>query len=156
MKAAILLLAMFSLLVMIDSPVLAQAEKDLKKSEVPKNVISSFEKSYPKAKASGYSTETENGSTTYEVESTEGKIHRDVTFDPQGTVISVEESMESQDLPPVVQGAFKKGYPKAKILKCEKVVERGVMTYELLVRSGKKKTELVYSPEGNLVKSEKK
>ena len=156
MKAAIPSSPVLLSIVLSISLLSARSEKQLKRKDVPQPVIASFEKTYPNAKATGFSVETENGNKEYEVESTDGPTRRDITFDPQGVIISIEETLGSKDLPDSVRTAFSKGYSKAKILKCEKVTERGVTTYELQVQSGKWKLELVYSPAGALVRTEKK
>ncbi len=138
------------------SPSFARQEHKLKKKDVPKAVLESFEKSYPGAKAKEFSTESENGKTTYEIESVDGKVSRDVSYDAAGNVVSVEETISPASLPDPVSAALKKDYPKCKVLKCEKVSEGSALSYELLVQVGKKKTEVVYSPEGKVLETERK
>jgi hypothetical protein len=137
------------------SPAFGQ-EQSLKKRNVPKPVLEAFSKAYPNATIKGFAKEIEKGVVEYEVESVEGKIHRDISYGSDGSVIVVEESMDFKDLPEPVRNAVTKNHPKAKITVCEKVTEASVVRYELLLKTGKKKTELVFNADGTLEKKEKK
>ena len=154
MKHFIALAIAFSIIVF--SATCLSQEQSLKKKDVPKVILDTFHKSYPKADIKGYSKESENGNLSYEIESLEGKTHRDVSYSADGSVVSVEESMVFSDLPEPIRDAIKKDYPKAKVSMCEKVVEGNTTTFELVVRSGRQKYELVFNAEGTLLKQEKK
>ena len=131
-------------------------ELSLKKKDVPKAILNAFHTSYPKATIKGYAKETDQGNVSYEIESLEGKTHRDISYTADGSVVSIEESIAYSDLPETIRNAIKKGYPKAKVSTCEKVVEGGTTNFELVVQSGKQKQELVFKADGTLVKQEKK
>lgn len=134
----------------------AHPEGKLKKRNVPQPVLAAFEKAYPHATAKGYSKEMGNGKTEYEIESREGSIARDISFDGDGNILSVEETLAVSDLPDAVHSALMKDYPKGKIIKCEKVTENGATNFEILVKAGKKKSEVVYTPDGSRVSKEAK
>jgi uncharacterized membrane protein YkoI len=127
-------------------------EKEIKKGAVPKAVLSAFAKAYPNAKANEYATETENGKTVYEIESTEGKTKRDITYSADGTLMVTEETVAMGDLPEAVRASLKKDYAKATITRCEKVTEGSTTTYEVAMKSGKKKSEVVFNADGSVVK----
>jgi hypothetical protein len=131
-------------------------EQSLKKKNVPKAILDAFQASYPKATLKGYSKEKDKETVVYEVESVEGKIHRDVSYTVDGAVISVEESLPYDKVPQPVRDALLKEYPKAKVSMCEKVTKGETIQYELLVRSGKQKYELVFNTDGTIVEKEKK
>ena len=131
-------------------------EQSLKKNDVPKVILDQFQKSYPKATVKGYAKETDAGKIAYEIESTEGATHRDVSYNADGSVIAIEESMAFADMPEAVRTNVKKEYAKSKISTCEKVTEGDVVHYELIVKTGKKNQELVYNADGTMVKKEKK
>lgn len=131
-------------------------EQSLKKKDVPKAILAAFQQSYPKATIKGYAKETDEGTVVYEIESMEGNIHRDVTYTADGTVATIEESLPYAELPEPVRNAVTKEYPKAKVSMCEKVTNGSTTQYELVVRSGKQKNELVYNADGSLVTKEKK
>ena len=130
-------------------------ELSLKKKDVPKAILDAFHKSYPNATIKGYSKETDSGLVSFEIESVEGKTHRDLSYRADGSVVSIEESLPFSDLPEAIRNALKKDYPKAKVSLCEKVVEHGTTTFELVVLSGKHKKELVFNGDGTIVKEEK-
>lgn len=131
-------------------------EQSLKKKDVPKAIMTAFKTSYPKATIKGYSKETDQGTVVYEVESVEGTTHRDITYTADGAVVSFEESLAYKDLPQPVRDALMKEYPKAKVSICEKVIKGSTTQFELLVKSGKQKLELVYNADGTLAEKEKK
>lgn len=135
---------------------LSSQEQSIKKKDVPKLVIDAFLKSYPKAQIKGFSSESDKEAVLYEVESLEGKVHRDITYLADGTLVSVEETLSFNDLPDPVQGAFHKQYPKGKIILCEKLTKASTIQYELLVSSGGKKYEVVLNPDGTVDKVEQK
>ena len=131
-------------------------EQSIKKKDIPQAILDAFHKSYPNAAIKGYSRETDKGNVVYEIESLEGKIHRDISYAADGSLVSTEESLAYAELPEPVRNAIEKDYPKAKVSICEKVVKGGTTNFELLVRSGKQKQELVFNADGTLVKQEKK
>ena len=157
MKAiGILLTAIFCFA--LASPLLAYMpqEESVKKKDVPKAILDSFEKTYPKAKIDGFSKETENGKTVYEVESVEGKIHRDITYNTDGSVIALEETLPVGDFPEAVRASLTKEFPKAKVVKAEKVTEGTTIHFEVLLKTGKKSSEVVFDAAGKVIKNEKK
>jgi hypothetical protein len=132
-------------------------EHRLKKSEVPKAVLESFQKQYPTAKILGYSKEAEKGTTSYEVESIDGKIRRDVSFAADGSIGSVEESVSYAELPDLVRKAMTTHHAHAKVVSCERAINGTTTQYELVVTApGEGKHELVFNQDGTLAESEKK
>ncbi|HTK83108.1 MAG TPA: PepSY-like domain-containing protein [Bacteroidota bacterium] len=140
------------------SQALAQEEQEvsLRKNDVPKPILESFQKAYPKAMITGYSKETDKGVTSYEIESREGSVHRDVQYAPDGTLIVVEESMPYNKLPRAVRNAVTKEYPKGKVTYCEKLSKTESTQYEVALKSGKQKYEVVFNSDGSIAETEKK
>lgn len=130
-------------------------EETLQKKDVPQAVLKAFEQAYPMAKMKGLSREREKGKVAYEIESVEGKVHRDVTYNPEGSLISVEESFTFEELPQAVRDAIAKEYPKAKVLQCEKIIKGSSTQFEVVLKSGKAKYEVVFEPDGRIVEKEK-
>jgi uncharacterized membrane protein YkoI len=137
----------------ITQPLTAQ-EKRLKKTDVPKVILSAFEKAYPKATVKGYGSEVENGKTSYELETVEGKTHRDILYSADGTVIEIEEGMNVSDLPEAVLATIKKEYPKGSITSAEKLTKEESSGYEVVVKHGKKKTEVRLDATGKILEKE--
>jgi hypothetical protein len=126
-----------------------EGEKAITKKDVPAPVIAAFAKAYPKATVKGYAKEMEKGQTMYEVESEEGKTHRDVSYAPDGKLLVLEESMDMKDVPAAVQQALEKKYPKAKVDLAEKVTEGSNVGYEFkLTTAAGKKAEAKFDAKG--------
>ena len=133
-----------------------EEEQSVKKKDVPKPVLEAFGRAYPKATVKGYSRETDEGKVVYEVESTEGRIHRDVLYTPEGAVVVVEESLPYKELPEAVRTAITKEYPQGKVSYCEKLMKSETTQYEVALKSGKHKYEIVLNSDGTITETEKK
>jgi hypothetical protein len=130
-------------------------EKKITKKELPGEVLSAFQKAYPKATIKGLSKEEENGKTYYEIESLDGKTARDISYLADGKVAEIEEAVATSALPAAVKATVGKEYPKGKIVKSEKTTRESTVEYEIHVTVGKDKHELVVDPSGKVVKHEK-
>lgn len=153
---------MLSFAVLLALPGLAQGKKEGEKEEpielkqVPRAVIIEFKRSYPNAVIKGCSKETVKGWTRYELETKDGKVSRDILYDPDGTPIVIEESIRLSALPLPVRQAIKREYPGGKVTRQEKIITYDKTQYEVIVKSGREIHELVYGGDGTLAKSEKK
>ena len=127
-------------------------EKQVKRKDVPTAVIGAFEKAYPNATIKGYSKETENGKTFYEVESKEGSVGRDLLYNVDGTVAEVEETISETDLPQAVRDAIATNYKKAEFRSAEKTTEGEIIKYEVRLKIGKKVKEVLFDGAGKIVK----
>ena len=156
MKSKTRLFVFVSLILTLLTGSMCAQEQTAWKKDIPKAVLDAFKKSYPNASIQGYSKETENNTVLYEVESTEGTIHRDITYKSDGSLVTIEESFPFEELPEAVRNTIEKKYPKAKIEICEKVTEGSVSRFELLLTWEKKKLEVVLNPDGTVVKTEEK
>jgi uncharacterized membrane protein YkoI len=131
------------------------SEREIKKNDLPPAVLTAFTKSYPNAKIKEVGMEMEDSTTYYEIESKDGKTKRSLLFTADGTLKEIEEAMKTDDLPEAVKNAIQREYPKGKIKRAEKIIEEGVTSYELVVKSGKEKYEVALSAEGAITKTEK-
>ena len=130
--------------------VLLTQEQQVRRKGVPEPVLAAFEKAYPNATIKGFSKEKDDaGRMTYEVECEEGTVKRDVTYLPDGTLVSIEEVVEPGEVPPAVKAAVDTKFPSGKILKAEKIIKGEVVTYEFQVRHNGRKTEVVFDANGN-------
>lgn len=127
-------------------------EQSITRKEMPAAVLAAFAKSYPKAKIIGYSKEVDEGKTVYEIESTEGATHRDVTYAADGTLVSVEESMDLSAMPAAVQQAVNKKFPGGKITKSEKVTKGTAVAFEFEIEFKGKTVEVVFDATGKETK----
>lgn len=142
MRIILVLLAALSLTAGDSKPV---AKKDL-----PVPVLAAFQKAYPSAKLKACSSELRDGKTCYELESKEGKTQRDLIYAADGSVLEIEESLAIADLPEAVEKAVADQYPKAVANKAEKLTKGNEVSYEVVVKDGKKKMELIFDVEGKV------
>jgi uncharacterized membrane protein YkoI len=125
-------------------------EKKITAKQVPAAVIAAFKSSYPSATIRGYAQEKEDGKTFYEVESLEGTMHRDVLYNPDGTVAEVEESIAASDLPADAQQAIKQKYPRAVITLAERTTVGDTVGYEVSLRNGRKRIAMEFDSSGKV------
>jgi hypothetical protein len=127
-------------------------EKEISKKDLPAPVLSAFQRAYPKATIKGLSTETEEGKTYFEIESVEGRVKRDLLYLADGTVAEIEESVAAADLPVPVKAAVEARHAKGKIAKAEKSTRGAVVSYDVVIRSGKTTFEMSLDPAGKVLK----
>jgi len=142
MRIALALLAVLTLS--------AGDSKPLAKKDLPASVLAAFQKAYPSAKLKACSSETKEGKTCYELESLDGKIGRDLIYAADGSVLEVEEGIEIAGLPEPVKKAIADKYPKAVVKKAEKLTKGNEVSYEVVVKNGKKKLELTFDGQSRL------
>jgi hypothetical protein len=123
-------------------------------ASLPPAVLAAFKQAYPKAVIKNAAKETENGKTTWEVESTDGGLARDLVYNPDGTVVDIEEEVTVASLPAVVMATVKATYPKATITKAEKLIRGEKWTYELTLK-GAAKPSIELTPDGKVVAAAK-
>lgn len=123
---------------------------------VPAAVTAAFRKAYPSAKIKGTSKEIDNGATFYEIESIDGKQHRDVSYRPDGSVSAVEETIQVGGVPGAVVASVQKKYPGATVTRIERVTKGGNVTYELVVQDKHTAREVVFGKDGTVLHEEMK
>ncbi len=149
---AVIITLIFALLFITAS---SAQEKKVDKKDLPEAVLTSFHKSYPKADIRGTSIEKEDGKTYYEIESMEGSQRRDLLYTKDGKVAEIEEAMASNNVPDFVKSSVMKKYPDGEISKAEKVTSGKKTNYEIVVKQGNKRHEVVLDSKGNIQKMEK-
>ena len=124
-------------------------EKKLKKSDVPAAVQKTADEQSKGATVRGYGQETEDGKLAYEVQLTVNGHGKDITMDPQGNVMEIEEEIDVKTLPAEVRAGLEKQAGKATIGKVESLTKHGsLVAYEAQVRQGKKRSEIQVGPDG--------
>ena len=131
-------------------------ELKITKKELPPAVLKAFSAAYPKATIKGLSSEKEDGKTYFEIESLDGKTKRDLLYEPDGSLVEIEEVVAAHELPEPVKATIKKEFPAGKIALAERTTKGKVVTYELRVTSGKRKVTLSLDPDGKVVSDAKK
>ena len=129
-------------------PALAQ-EKKLTKDQLPAAVQKTLDEQSKGATVRGYSTEKEDGKTIYEVQLTVNGKSRDVSVDPAGVVLEIEDQVDFATLPDAVQAGLKKKAGAGKILSVEALTKKSkLVAYEAVVETAGKKHEVQVGPDG--------
>lgn len=133
--------------------VLAQdSEKKVKMQDLPAAVQKAIRDYSKDATIRGLATEMDKGKRVYEAELTVAGHSRDVTFDADGKVVSVEEETPLASIPAPARQAIQKAAGKGKITEVETVTEDGKTFYEAQVKTAGKKSEVKVDATGALVK----
>ena len=137
-----------AVLICVSSSVLA-ADKKLTKSQLPAAVQKTADEQSKGATLLGYSSEVEKGKTEYEVKLKVDGHSKDVSIDPSGNVLEVEEEVAIDSLPADVQAGLKKAAGTGRLGKVESLSKGGkLVAYEAKVTKGGKKSEVQVGPKG--------
>ena len=137
-------------------------EEKLAIDKLPKAVLESVKKRFPKAELIEAAKETDGDKVEYEVTLKDGETKYDVMFSPDGKITLIEKTIAAKDLPKAVADAVAEKYPKATYKLYEemtKVIDgkEAIAYFEvLLVTADKKTLEVEVSPEGKILKTEEK
>ena len=137
-------------------------EEKIALDKVPKAVLESVKKRFPKAELIEAAKETDGDKVEYEVTLKDGETKYDVMFSPDGKITLIEKTITAKDLPKAVADAVAEKYPKATYKLYEemtKVIDgkEAIAYFEvLLVTADKKTLEVEVSPEGKILKTEEK
>jgi hypothetical protein len=130
-------------------------EKRIKEKDLPVAVTKAFHTEYPAAKIIGTSTEVEKGVTYFEIESMDGKVRRDLLYTKEGKRSEIEETLTHDKIPDFVKTSIMNKYPKYEIKRAERVTsDNNKISYEVLVKMGHKRAEVVLDKDGKIIKSE--
>jgi uncharacterized membrane protein YkoI len=128
---------------------LSAQEKQIKKSDLPAAVQKTADEQSKGATVKGYSKEIENGKVQYEVELTVNGHTKDVSMDPQGNVVEVEEQVALNALPAAVREGLQQKAGKGTIRKVESLTKQGTLVaYEAQLVTGGKRSEIQVGPDG--------
>ena len=124
-------------------------EKHIKKPDLPPAVQKTAGEQSEGATVRGYTQETENGKLEYEVEMTVNGHSKDVSIDPSGKVLEVEEGVTLDVLPVAVRDNLQKKAGTGRITKVESITKQGkLVAYEAHILTGTKKSEVQAGPDG--------
>lgn len=124
-------------------------EKRIKRTELPAPVQKTADEQSKGATVRGYKSETEEGQLEYEVEMIVDDHTKDVSIDPSGNVLEVEEQVAFDKLPAEVRGGLQRKAGSGKITKVESIVKKGKLAaYEAQVLTNGKRSEIQVGPDG--------
>ncbi len=130
-------------------------EKRITEKDLPAAVTKAIHTEYPAAKIIGTSTEVEKGVTYFEIESMDGKVRRDLLYTKEGKRSEIEETLAHDKIPDFVKTSIMNKYPKYEIKRAELVTsDNNKITYEVQIKMGHKRAEVVLDKDGKIIKSE--
>ena len=121
-------------------------------SKLPAPILAAFQAAYPHATIKAAAQEKDNGKLVWEVESLDNGLGRDLVYNPDGTVVEIEDEVPTAQLPGPVPAAVKAQFPGATIAKGEKVTRGATVSYELQLKGATRKS-IELTPEGKPVSS---
>ena len=124
------------------------SEKRVRFQDLPKPVQKAAATQTQGANVHGYSKETENGQTLYEVETTTAGRSKDLLFDASGNVVEMEQQVDMATLPAAVQDGLRKAAAGATIAKVESVTKGSQVSYEAATVKAGKHGEVAVDSEG--------
>ena len=97
----------------------------------------------------GFTQESSNGQTTYEVATVINGHTKDIQINADGIVLEVEEQVDLKSLPATAQTALAKKAGKGKITKVESLTKKSrLVAYEAQVSASGKLSEIQVGPAG--------
>jgi hypothetical protein len=128
---------------------LSIAERRIAKSDLPIPVQKTADAQSIGATVVGYAKDVEKGKVEYEVQLMVDGHTKDVTIDPQGNLLEVEEQVQPDALPANVLSGLRAQAGKGSITKIESLMKHGkIVAYEAQVSTGKKHSEIQIGPDG--------
>jgi uncharacterized membrane protein YkoI len=125
------------------------ADKKITRAELPAAVERTVSTQSHGATINGFSTETENGTTVYEMELTVNAHGKDIVMDARGNVLEVEEEVVLTSLPAAAQTGLAHAAGTGKIVKVESLTKHNhLVAYEAIVQSGKTRREVQVGADG--------
>ena len=136
-------------------------EEKIPLDNLPKAVVESVKKKFPKGEMKDAVKEVENGKTTYEVTVMEGEIKIDVNVKDDGVITGYEKSVALKDLPKIISDAVVAKYPKGTMKNAEMLYKvkddkDTLEYYEVFVEVDGKTVEVYVLPNGKLKPADKK
>jgi len=156
MCRSLVLLAIGALLLVLTGEIRAKEEPVLE-DKIPKSVMESLLKKFPKAKIDKCIKEKEGNDVIYDIEFKQESRKCEADIKEDGTYLNYEKAIEAKDLPKAVRESIDRRYPKATL---KEVMEETAVTgkdeklaaYEIvLTTADKKEEELKLSPEGKIL-----
>jgi len=149
-KVAVLAILVFAILAFCQ-----EQEKKIQRSDLPPAVERTVAVQSQGATIRGFSEEKENGQTLYEAEMTVSGHSKDVTIDPTGAIVEVEEQVAIDSLPAAVKDGLQAKAGKGKITKVESITKHDkLVAYEAKVQTEGKKSGVQVGPDGKLLDHE--
>jgi len=126
--------------------------KKISKQQLPKPVLETFEAGHPSATLKAVIKDTRKEGTFYEIECNDSSRSRHFLYQSDGTLVEVEESIDPDELPPIVLDGVKAKYRSATIRTAERSTRGEHVEYELVIAVGRRTMKVVVNAAGKLFK----
>jgi len=146
------ILVVMSISFLILSTICFGGEKKIPKSKLPAAVLQTFQQHFPTAVIKNQTVETTDGKSIYEIESIDSSRSRDVTFQADGTIVEVEQSLSENELPAHVLDSLRAKYPNGAIQRIESSTRANHVEYEIALRNGSKRFTVIVNSAGKVFK----
>ena len=140
------------LAMLISSTIAVAQETKVAKKDLPAPVQKAVDEQVKGAVVLGFTKEVEDGKTEYEAELRVNGHGKDISFDPAGNIVAVEEEVKMQSLPPAARAALQKAAEGGTLRKVESVTEGGKSFFEATIRKGGKSSEVQVDRNGARLK----
>jgi hypothetical protein len=125
------------------------AEKPISRADLPAPVQRAADEQAKGATVRGYSKDIEKEKVEYEVQAVVNGHSMDITIEPDGTLIEIEEQVSIDALSPKVRSGLIAKAAMGKITKVESLTKHGkIVTYEAQVLTAGKRSEVQVGPDG--------
>jgi hypothetical protein len=133
----------------VATTVASASEARLNRSDLPPAVQTTADAQSTGATILGYTKDVEHGHVEYEVQLMVGDRTRDVTIDPQGNILEVEEQVALETLPADIFHGLRVKAGKGRLAKVESLTKHGkIVAYEAQVITGGKQSEIQVGADG--------
>ncbi len=121
------------------------------KANAPEKIKTTFATMFPKVNSVEWSKESEN---EWEAEFTMNGIEMSANFDADGNWMETEKELEKDQLPESVNAALQSNFGGYKIVEASWLETNDMKGYEVLLKNGREKFEVIFDPEGKIIKEE--
>ncbi len=144
-------LSILFLLFLFVFPAMGQGHEH-QKVTVPETVLKTFQKDFPQAKDVEWGKEEDE----FEAEFKINGVETSANYDQSGNRTELEVDIKNSELPASAMNYIKEKYSGYQIKESARVTDnKNVMTFEVQVKSGKEKKELVFDKDGKFLKENK-
>lgn len=141
----------FAILLVTGLTQVAAAQEQVKESDVPAEVKTSFKSAYPDAQ--GVEWKMKEG--TYKAKFQANGTENFAAFDPAGKLLAKGVKIKESEIPAAVSTAVKSGYADKTIDNVFKVEKNGT-THYMVKFTGTPETKVAYTADGQVVKEKGK
>jgi len=122
---------------------------------LPDPVQQAIKTSYPSGKIEEASMEKENSTTVYIIELADQGSEYTLDVTPEGEIVEITEEIEIANLPETILSPLKKAFPGSVIQEAEKVKEKEIELFEVIIITGKNKIEVTLDTAGKILSQSK-